>query len=85
MAQVWLKRNANAIEGKCYVCSGAISYDTFECGHITAAFKGGGTTLANLEPICKMCNNDMGIDDLEEFKRSWYGGEEGQGDALIDE
>lgn len=69
---VWLKRNDNTLDGTCYVCSQKVAYDSFECGHVTAAFKGGDTTLANLEPICKMCNNDMGIDDLEEFKQAWY-------------
>ena len=39
---------------------------------VPALLNGGDTTLANLEPICKMCNNDMGIDDLEEFKQAWY-------------
>ena len=70
--QVWLKRNGNVIEGKCYVCIGAISYDTFESGHVKAASTGGETTLQNLEPICKTCNNDMGIEDLEQFKKVWY-------------
>jgi len=70
--QVWLKRNGNVIEGKCYVCIGAISYDTFESGHVKAASTGGETTLQNLEPICKICNNDMGIEDLEQFKKVWY-------------
>ena len=64
--------NGNVIEGKCYVCIGAISYDTFESGHVKAASTGGETTLQNLEPICKTCNNDMGIEDLEQFKKVWY-------------
>ena len=64
--------NGNVIEGKCYVCIGAISYDTFESGQVKAASTGGETTLQNLEPVCKTCNNDMGIEDLEQFKKVWY-------------
>ena len=67
--QVWLKRNANQLDGLCYVCQSSIHYDTFECGHIVSVFCGGDTTYANLEPICKVCNCDMGIEHLETFKK----------------
>jgi 5-methylcytosine-specific restriction endonuclease McrA len=39
---------------------------------VVAAFRGGETVLANLEPICRMCNNDMGIENLEDFKLEWH-------------
>ena len=67
--QVWKKRNHNNIVGNCYVCNNELDYDSFECGHITSWYHGGGSTLDNLEPICRFCNNDMGVQNLLEYKR----------------
>ena len=65
---VWKKRNHLSIEGPCYVCSKPIEYSDFECGHVVSVFAGGPTTLDNLEPVCKMCNSDMGVDNLNDFR-----------------
>ena len=65
---VWKKRNHHTIVAPCYVCSKPIEYDEFECGHVVSVFAGGPTTVDNLEPICKMCNSDMGVEHLETFK-----------------
>jgi len=67
---VWKKRNAESLVGSCYACSKHLHYDDFECGHIVSVFSGGETTVGNLEPICRMCNSDMGVDHLETFKSS---------------
>ena len=66
---VWKKRNSNNIAGNCYVCQKGIHYDDFECGHIVSVFAGGASSVDNLEPICRMCNSDMGIEHLETFKK----------------
>jgi len=66
---VWESYNNKNLDGKCYVCDRDIDYDTFECGHIVSVFKGGTTTLNNLKPICSSCNKDMGIKNLEEYKK----------------
>lgn len=67
---VWRKRNTDSIVGICYACNQSLHYDNFECGHIVSVFSGGPTTVENLEPVCRMCNADMGIEHLEEFKKS---------------
>ena len=70
--RVWKKRNGKLLEGKCYCCRNEVDYDSFECGHIQAVFYGGATTVDNLEPICKICNRDMGTENLEVFIRNNY-------------
>ena len=68
--RVWIKRNGETLRiGSCYVCKDKIEYDDFECGHIIPIFYGGETNVSNLEPICNNCNNDMGINNLEEWKK----------------
>lgn len=57
--KVWSKSGCKLIEQGCYCCKETISVNDFECGHIEAAALGGLTTLANLEPICRKCNQDM--------------------------
>jgi len=71
--KVWEKRNMKeSMIGKCFVCEKDIDYDEFECGHVTAAFWGGNQSLNNLEPICGPCNRDMGVENLNEYKRKFY-------------
>lgn len=62
--RVWEKRNGDTRTGDCVVCSETIRYDDFECGHILAAAFGGKINVENLEPICRMCNRDMGTQNL---------------------
>ena len=66
---VWSKHFDNSLIGNCYVCVDSLNYDEFECGHIQSVFYGGKTNLLNLEPICKTCNRDVGIQNLEEYKK----------------
>lgn len=67
--RVWQKRNnKNSLLGKCFVCKCSIDYDTFESGHIVSHFWGGSTSLDNLEPICSICNKDMGVENLLKYK-----------------
>jgi len=66
--RVWEKRNTS-LDGKCYCCNENIHYDTFECGHIVSVYCRGETKISNLEPICSGCNKNMGIRNLEEYRK----------------
>lgn len=66
--EVWKKRNGNVIEGTCFVCKHTLIFDNMECGHIVPHVCKGQITIDNLEPICKTCNRDMGIMNLNEYK-----------------
>lgn len=66
--EVWCKRNNTSFEGKCYVCESDLHYENMECGHIVPHVYGGVVHKDNLEPICKTCNRDMGIINLNEYK-----------------
>ena len=58
----------DSLNGRCYVCQQILEYDNFECGHVNSVNNGGETVLNNLEPICRKCNNDMGIVNLEDYR-----------------
>ncbi len=64
--KVW---GLSALDGRCYCCEGAISFDNFECGHIVSVAHGGATNENNLRPICRGCNSDMRTMHMEEYKR----------------
>lgn len=67
--QVWKKYSANISDhGKCYTCNKDINFTDMECGHIKAHALGGAAILENLMPVCRTCNRDMGIMDLNEYK-----------------
>jgi len=70
--KVWEKRNARECYGPCRVCDSEIHFDSFESGHIMSVFHGGETNIKNLEPICKLCNTEMGIQNLDEFKQKYH-------------
>lgn len=67
--EVWNKRNSKLLIGLCYVCEKELKYEDFHCGHIVSVFNGGENQLSNLEPICKTCNNDMSVMNLNEYKK----------------
>lgn len=64
----------------CLCCKSTKIYQmNFEAGHVKAESKGGATDLANLRPICGVCNKSMGTRDMHQFimehglgqKHSW--------------
>ena len=65
---VWRKTNNDQMTGECYVCSNQMSFHEMECGHILAHIMGGAATVENLMPVCRTCNRDMGIMNLEIYK-----------------
>lgn len=67
--QVWSKtNNRDSRCGVCYCCADDITYDNFQCGHITAVALGGPTVLQNLVAICQACNQHMKTMNLEKYK-----------------
>lgn len=66
---VWNKRNNMLLQGVCFVCNNELNYEDMECGHIIPHVHGGEVKLNNLEPICRSCNKDMGIMNLNMYKR----------------
>jgi len=44
-----------------------LMYEDMECGHIIAFARGGSSSDTNLEPICRICNRDMGIMDMRDY------------------
>jgi hypothetical protein len=68
---VWKKRNGSNMDGVCTVCDESLSFEDMECGHIQSFFHGGSNDVSNLEPICKTCNRDMGILNLDIYKKNF--------------
>lgn len=66
---VWQKRNSTNMVGVCFVCENELCYENMECGHIIPHIYNGNVSLENLEPICKVCNRDMGAMNLHEYKK----------------
>ena len=68
---VWDKyigRNINS--HKCLCClKNDIQFkpSTFHCGHIKSRYNGGSISIHNLRPICRKCNKEMGILDMNEY------------------
>jgi hypothetical protein len=48
-------------------------FQTFEAGHIFPRSRGGTLELANLIPICRKCNGDMGAQHLYSYAWKTYG------------
>ena len=67
-SKVWKKRNGERLVGECFVCKSQLLFESFECGHIISVYHNGSTELSNLEPICRTCNSDMSVMNLNEFK-----------------
>ena len=61
------------INGVCSICKHTeITIDNFEAGHIEARAKGGKTTIDNMLPMCKTCNNEMKTRNAYDFQREKY-------------
>jgi hypothetical protein len=67
--RVWRKTNSG-MDGHCYVCQGNIQLENFECGHVKAVFWGVTNDLDNLFAICRECNLDMGVQNLQVYKQN---------------
>ncbi len=64
---VW-RRHAVRNTVKCWCCrTEEITQGNFDCGHIEADSRGGEPDIANLRPICRLCNTSMGTKNMQEF------------------
>lgn len=70
--KLWEKYFPNNSKGFCYVCKEEINSFEFECGHVISVFYGGGNEIENMRPICRTCNGDMGIQNLEDYRAKYY-------------
>ena len=70
--EVWTKSFSNSMIGSCNICREEIDYDNFHCGHIESVFYGGETNKSNLLAICSKCNLNMGIKNLDEYKKELH-------------
>lgn len=68
--KVWDKVNEGNIIGKCYCCQETLDINHMECGHIKAYILGGSTDIDNLMPVCKTCNRNMGVMNLELYRKT---------------
>ena len=54
--------------GKCRCCKDMeIHISNFHCGHVRSVARGGHSDLANLRPICAICNLSMGTMDMRDY------------------
>ena len=69
-------------KGKCFCCNYTeLTSFQFECGHVISEYKGGDVNIANLRPICSLCNKSMGKKNMVEymtknklpFPKNWNG------------
>lgn len=66
--KVWEKYIGDTLRGICFCCHREpITIANFECGHVLAVARGGENTLANLRPICSMCNKSMGAQHMDDY------------------
>jgi len=68
--KVWRKHGISLI-GSCFCCENVLDHSDFECGHVISAFHGGKSSFTNLEPVCKTCNQDMGTQNMTEYKQKF--------------
>lgn len=61
---VWRKRNGALLDGTCHCCHCSLDFLSFHCGHVVSHASGGAATLDNLEPVCSVCNLNMGSMNL---------------------
>lgn len=70
---VWeLYIGSNINEHRCLCCKKSlIKITNFDVGHIIAEKHGGTLEISNLRPICAVCNNSMGTENMIEFVKKY--------------
>ena len=58
---------------KCLVCEQTdISPFQFHCGHVIAKSKNGTCDVSNLRPLCSVCNQSMGSQNMIIFAKKFH-------------
>ena len=71
--EVWETYIGNLMKTKCPVCNNTeIDTFQFECGHVVSKNDGGGYEIANLRPICAICNKSMQTHNMIEWVKQYY-------------
>jgi len=70
--KIWEKYVGQSTEAKCSCCCKNVitpisNCKTFQAGHIISHHNGGKTTIDNLLPICRDCNNNMGTENWDDY------------------
>jgi 5-methylcytosine-specific restriction endonuclease McrA len=68
---LWTMHFGECYHGNCYVCNRELKILDFEAGHIESVANGGSDNIANLKPICGLCNKSVGTTNLEIFKNNY--------------
>jgi hypothetical protein len=71
--QVWQRQFGDSLKGTCPLCSEALEYTQFECGHIMSAANQGTDTATNLLAICGSCNKSMGAMNMHDYSHTYLG------------
>jgi hypothetical protein len=70
---VWKNQFGSTLDGQCYCCKEKLSaLGKWHAGHIVAQAIGGADTSDNLRAVCSACNQSMGTENMEDFKKRCY-------------
>lgn len=71
--KMWETYVGKNYDSHCFAgCGRTIDVFNFECGHILSIKNGGTNTIANLKPVCSLCNKSMGTQNLVEFGKKYF-------------
>jgi 5-methylcytosine-specific restriction endonuclease McrA len=63
----WATYIGKSTDGECWCCGQNITIYDWHAGHVIARANGGSDTVANLRPLCKVCNLSMGTKHMKKF------------------
>ncbi len=70
---IWGTYVGDKLRSKCPCCGiTEISTFSFDVGHVIPRSQGGTEDVANLRPICSVCNNHMGTQDMRDYIADQY-------------
>lgn len=63
----WRKHIGPSMDGRCWCCNDAITFENWHAGHVLAHTHGGKNTVDNLRPVCAACNLSMRDTHMAQF------------------